>query len=273
LHQAKGELEKALEVLQMLEQTLQRRDFTLTARQVSLRLAVDDVDGAARLIAPLLEILGGSHYSQQLPLIAQEAFKLYLARIYIAQGEFEQANQTLNEIQATVEPGQRFGRLMEVHLLRALADQKQNAGVISPEAVDHLGRALDLAEPAGFVLLILEEGPALIPLLDAVIDRQDTPDRLREYARKLLNAFVGDGVDTPRLPGEAAGLIESLTPREMEVLQLVAAGDSNQAIADQLVITVRTVKKHLTNILGKLEASNRTQAVAHARELGLLSSD
>jgi LuxR family maltose regulon positive regulatory protein len=273
LHQAKGELEKALEVLQTLEQTLQRRDFTLTARQVSLRLAVDDVDGASRLIASLLEILGGSHYSQRLPLIAQEAFKLYLARIYIAQEEFGQANQVLDEIQATVEPGQRFGRLMEVYLLRALAGQKQNEGDVTPEAVDHLERALDLAEHDGFVLLLLEEGPALIPLLEAVIERQDTPSRLKQYAQKLLT-FAGEGESAaPHLLGEADGLIESLTPREMEVLQLVAAGESNQAIADQLVITVRTVKKHLTNILGKLEASNRTQAVARARELGLLYPD
>ena len=64
-----------------------------------------------------------------------------------------------------------------------------------------------------------------------------------------------------------------MTPRELEVLQLIAAGDSNQTIADKLVITVRTVKKHTGNIYGKLNASSRIQAVARARELGLLSTD
>ena len=255
LHQASGELEKALEMLQRLEQTLQRRDFTLTIRQVSLRLAMGDIDGASRLEVPSLD----SAYSQQLPLIAKEAFKLCLARIYIGQEEVEKANRVLDEVQATVEPGQRDGRLMEVYLLRALVSE----GAISPD----LERALELAESAGFVLLLLEEGPALVPLLEAVT----TPDRLSQYAKKLLSAFEGDS--GTYLTGEADGLIESLTPREMEVLQLVAAGESNQAIADQLVITVRTVKKHLTNILGKLEASNRTQAVARARELGLIISD
>jgi LuxR family maltose regulon positive regulatory protein len=67
--------------------------------------------------------------------------------------------------------------------------------------------------------------------------------------------------------------IESLTPRETEVLQLIAAGDSNQRIADKLVITLSAVKKHTGNIFNKLNVNSRTQAIARARQLGLLSSD
>jgi LuxR family maltose regulon positive regulatory protein len=59
----------------------------------------------------------------------------------------------------------------------------------------------------------------------------------------------------------------------MEVLQLIASGDSNKTIADKLVITVRTVKKHNSNIYGKLNVSSRVQAVARARQLGLLPTD
>ena len=162
---------------------------------------------------------------------------------------------------------------MEVHLLQALALQKQKAGNISSEAIACLERALDLAEPAGFVLLFLEEGPGLIPLLNAVVDQRAAASRLK-YARKLLNAFAGIGKPATSLPpGEVAGLVEPLTPRELEVLQLITVGDSNQMIADKLVITVRTVKKHTSNIYGKLSASSRTQAVARARELGLLPAD
>jgi LuxR family maltose regulon positive regulatory protein len=96
------------------------------------------------------------------------------------------------------------------------------------------------------------------------------PSRLK-YVRKLLNAFAGIGKPAASLPpSEAVGLVEPLTPRELEVLQLITAGDSNLMIADKLVITVRTVKKHTSNIYGKLSASSRTQAVARARELGLL---
>ena len=68
-------------------------------------------------------------------------------------------------------------------------------------------------------------------------------------------------------------LIATLTNRELEVLQLIAAGNSNQAIAEKLVITLSAVKKHSTNIFGKLNVNSRTQAVAHARQLGLLSTD
>ena len=66
------------------------------------------------------------------------------------------------------------------------------------------------------------------------------------------------------------GLIEPLTNRELEVLRLIALGDSNQMIAGKLVITISAVKKHTGNIFGKLNVSNRTQAVARARQLNLL---
>jgi LuxR family transcriptional regulator, maltose regulon positive regulatory protein len=67
-----------------------------------------------------------------------------------------------------------------------------------------------------------------------------------------------------------AGLIEPLSARELEVLGLLAAGKPNQAIAEELVVTLETVKSHVAHILGKLGVANRTQAVVRARELGLL---
>jgi LuxR family maltose regulon positive regulatory protein len=274
LHQAKGELEEAIKTLHMLEQTIQRMDFTLTAQQVASRLAIGDVEGASSLATPLLEILGESYYAQKLPRIAEEAFKLSLARIYIAEGELEKAVQLLGEIQATVEPGMRFGRLMEVYLLRARTIQKQEDGRISSNAISYLEQALELGEPAGFATLFLEEGPTLIPLLKAVLAHQAAPERIKKYARKLLEAFDRPGKPSTHRPGiEATNLVERLTPREMEVLELLAVGDSNQTIADKLVITVRTVKKHTSNIYGKLGASSRIQAVARAHELGLLAAD
>jgi ATP/maltotriose-dependent transcriptional regulator MalT len=67
-----------------------------------------------------------------------------------------------------------------------------------------------------------------------------------------------------------AGLVEPLTAREVEVLRLLAAGAPNRAIAEQLVVSLETVKKHLSHLFDKLGVANRTQAVARARELGLL---
>jgi LuxR family maltose regulon positive regulatory protein len=274
LLQAKGELEESLKVFLSLEQTFKRREFTLMARQVSIRLAIGDLAGASNLAPALLEILGESSYAQQLPLIAAESFKLSLARIYIAQEEIDKANQLLDEIQITVEPGMRYGRLMEVYLLRALALQKSDSGIIPADAVTNLERALDLAEAPGFVVLLLEEGPALIPLLNAVVAHQTAPGRIKRYARKLLNAFGEIGKPAAlRSAVKSMALVEQLTRREMEVLELLAAGDSNQTIAEKLFITVRTVKKHTSNIYGKLNTSSRTQAVARARKLGLLPAD
>ncbi len=75
----------------------------------------------------------------------------------------------LDSVQSTVEPGGRYGRLLEVHLLRSLTFLKQNNGLVTPEALAYLEQAVALAEPAGMVLLFVEEGRELIPLLNAVV--------------------------------------------------------------------------------------------------------
>ncbi len=104
-----------------------------------------------------------------------------------------------------------------------------------------------------------------------------------DYVQKLLNAFLGR-VDADKVPANGVGqppgkneassaLVEPLTPRELEVLELICAGNSNQAIADQLVIAVKTVKKHTGNILGKLGVTSRAQAMVKAHQLGLLPKD
>src|SRR5439155_15988962 len=95
------------------------------------------------------------------------------------------------------------------------------------------------------------------------------------YLARLNRAFdtaaTRSESDPRRGSDPAPGIVEPLTNRELEVLQMLAAGQSNQAIADRLVITLDTVKKHVTHLLGKLGAANRTEAVARARELGLIS--
>jgi LuxR family maltose regulon positive regulatory protein len=90
---------------------------------------------------------------------------------------------------------------------------------------------------------------------------------------RLQRALTAPGVapDAGRGRGPAVpGLVDQLTSRELEVLKMLAAGQSNQAIASQLVVTLDTVKKHVSHVLGKLGAANRTEAVARARELSLI---
>ena len=93
-----------------------------------------------------------------------------------------------------------------------------------------------------------------------------------DYARRLLVAFGGSDDSNLPHPSQPRGesLAESLTPRELEILRLVAVGMQNQAIADHLVISLPTVKRHIANVYGKLDVGTRTAAVARATELGLL---
>ncbi len=274
LRQAKGDLTGALEEIQVPQQIQRVDNFNLVTRQIQIALAEKDINHAKHLAAPLTKMIDRDPDTIQMPLLFFEILEAVIARVYLARGEFEKALHLLDRLQATAGPGKRAGRLIEVYLLTALAYQKQNEGVLTPEAIESFEYALALSEPAGYVLLFLEEGPEVMPLLNTVIERSVVSAGVREYAHRLLDAFGMIGKPAaPRLTGEAVGLVEPLTPREMEVLELLAAGDSNQTIAAKLVITLRTVKKHTSNIYGKLNASSRTQAVALARELGLLRTD
>ena len=101
----------------------------------------------------------------------------------------------------------------------------------------------------------------------------DTQAVPRDHLARLLTAFeqAGTPIRPPRRGTVVVpGLIEPLTERELQVLGLLADGRSNKTIADELVITLDTVKRHVTHVLDKLGAANRTQAVARARALGLL---
>ncbi len=95
-----------------------------------------------------------------------------------------------------------------------------------------------------------------------------------DFLARLMRACGGN--DTMQGPGRGAaaampGLVEPLTAREMEVLRLLAAGATNHAVAGELVVSLDTAKKHVSHVLGKLGAANRTEAVARARQLGLIA--
>jgi LuxR family maltose regulon positive regulatory protein len=126
-----------------------------------------------------------------------------------------------------------------------------------------LFQAVQFGSTQGFLRTFIDAGEGLQPLLQELALRGIS----LEYVRKILSASeVQPG---PR-PSAQAALIEPLSDREIEVLRLVATGFSNREIAAKLFLSLGTVKSHIHNIYGKLDARNRTQAVSRARELELL---
>ena len=144
-------------------------------------------------------------------------------------------------------------------------------------AVAALAETLTLACPQGYVRVFADEGPPMAALLARLIAAQRSGGTAAEVPLGCLawlqRAFgAQDIVPDAGRGGITAvpGLVEQLTSRELEVLEMLAAGRSNQDIAGQLVVTLDTVKKHVSHVLGKLGAANRTEAVARARELSLI---
>jgi LuxR family maltose regulon positive regulatory protein len=161
--------------------------------------------------------------------------------------------------------------VIEILTLTALAQNSLGKTML---AINSLRSALALAEPNGYVRTFVDAGQPMAVLLIQARAQGMMPD----YIRRLLEAFPADhtrsiqGADragSPRARLAAAELVEPLSERELDVLQLMAGGASNQDIADSLIIAFTTAKKHVGNILRKLGVDNRTQAVAKGRELGL----
>ena len=204
----------------------------------------------------------------------REPAYLLLVRVLLAQDRPGPALTLLQRLLATAASQGRAGNVIEIQALRALAlaARGDHAG-----ALRALAEALTLACPQGYVRVFADEGAPMRALLTRLsAARKDQPPPARDidpdYLAGLLRACGQAGAAPPSRRAAAAlpGMAEPLTDREVEVLRLLAAGRSNQRIAHELVVTLDTVKKHVTHVLGKLGAANRTEAVARARQLGLI---
>ena len=201
--------------------------------------------------------------------------KLVLIRVWLTTTEPMLALAVIDELSTVVATRQWTQWLIALHALRALAYQQQGDGAA---AAQRLHQALTLAQPQGFIRTFVDLGEGMRSLLMAlhptVLDAG-----LKSYIARLLAAFSSSPAhaSVPPVKTQAPpptpnrqNLIEPLSARELEILRLVNDGLSNSEIADKIIVTVGTVKKHLNNIFGKLGAGSRTQALVRAREVKLL---
>jgi LuxR family maltose regulon positive regulatory protein len=198
------------------------------------------------------------------------------ARALVAQGKAGAALAALATRDRQAEAQAWPDEQLRVRVLQALAYQ---ALAETGQALDRLREALALAEPGGFVRLFVDEGAPMGRLLAEAAARGIRP----EYVGKLLAAvgaepqpaLAASPAETDRSEASAARtpvppLIEPLSQRELEVLRLMAQGLSNSEISERLFLALSTVKGHNQRIFDKLHVQRRTEAVARARELGLI---
>jgi LuxR family maltose regulon positive regulatory protein len=134
--------------------------------------------------------------------------------------------------------------------------------------LDVLAQAVELAAPDGYRRTFLDEGPAVVPLLKEV--RGTAPAFVADLLSRTRGTVPPQNRSGELRTVEGVGVVEPLTETQRRILGLISTGMSNQQVADKLFITVGTTKWHLNQIFGRLQARNRTEAVARARQLALL---
>lgn len=272
----RGEVEAAFATLARLEQKAEhdgakRFQAMIAAKRAHLHLQQGDMTAVIQ-------------WTEEWNVSVEEAFRLssqvdphefeYLvfARVLIAQGRYDQARSLLDRLFWAAHTAQRDARAIEIQILQALNEQAQGAVTRS---LAHTEQALTQAISQRYIRVFADEGEPMKTLLSRVRPKER---HMQIYVQAILDACQSPGL-TPMLPARGSSeaaqskrqpLLAPLSERELEALRLLAVGSTNAAIAQQLVIAPGTVKRHISNILSKLGVANRTQAVAHAREIGIL---
>jgi LuxR family maltose regulon positive regulatory protein len=251
-----------------------------------LKLVRGDVDGAATLLAQAEQAARQHNFMHRMPEVAavqalmllrqgnlsaaaelaqQYELPMIQARVLLSQGNPSAALAVLGLYRQQVEAKNWQDERLKVIVLQAVA---YHAHCEKDKAVQILNDALALAEPGGFIRLFVDEGSPMAQLLSEAAAR----GIMTNYIGRLLVAFGSDAQrseDKPDLP-PAQPLIAPLNQRELDVLRLIAQGFSNREIGERLFLALSTVKGHTRIIFDKLQVQRRTEAVARARELGLL---
>ncbi|HKY44697.1 MAG TPA: LuxR C-terminal-related transcriptional regulator [Pyrinomonadaceae bacterium] len=214
------------------------------------------------------------------PDYSKEISHFVLARWLIATGKAKQALPLLNRLLTAAQKASRIRHVIQILVMQALAHQTLGS---EADALKSLEKALVLAQPESYIRTFIDEGEPLSKLLLELLKQKgkkwetEKPEML-QYVVKLKELFAPSGpVPTAKIPVLAANEAlpwwyaeDPLSERELEVLQHVARGLSNQEIADKLFLSAGTVKRHMSNIYQKLDVHSRTQALERARTLKVL---
>lgn len=216
----------------------------------------------------VLVLLHQGHVAAAAHLAQKHELPVSQARVHLAQGEATAALTLLEPLREQAEVKGWEDERLQVMVLQAVALHAQGEKI---KAVQLLVEALTIAQSGGCIRTFVDEGIPMRRLLREAV----THERMPNYAGKLLEEFEeerlnGESKSGPRQVRTDKSLIEPLSTRELEILQLIAQGLSNHEISGRLFLALSTVKGHNRSIFDKLQVKRRTEAVARARDLGLL---
>jgi LuxR family maltose regulon positive regulatory protein len=259
LEQVRGNPEEAREAMRRAEQLDSehplppQRSILVKSDLARLWLAQGNLERLSQLIKK-----DGLRVKDEIPYQRAPEYVILL-RVLLARGDYEDTLALSERLLRQAETAGRTGLVIEILILSALAYQGKKD---SDRALKALERALSLARPEGYVRQFLDEGEPMTILL------------CQAQSRKVGTGYEADLLSSiGTIPGMTQPsmqlLVEPLTTRELEVLKLIEAGASNQDISEKLVISIPTVKRHISNIYAKLGVTSRTQAIAIGKELRL----
>ncbi|WP_417514938.1 LuxR C-terminal-related transcriptional regulator [Marinobacter sp.] len=260
---SEGRFQDAIEFLEDAEQTgRKRREQIVFEPPASAALLARCLLAAGQTTQARRSMDSLESYPATNPL-NREQNRISLARLLIAEGSLEKALDLLETLIPEAERNEHVRHLVEARLVYgealALKNQEQNSR-------EQFERAVTLAAEAGFLRLFAEESPRLRNLLLEVPGLNTSGSWQRSVQSLLKSQKALTKPDSTQ-----SFLAEPLSQRELEVLELINAGHANKDIAARMGVAPATVKAHIRNIYGKLEVGRRTEALARARQLGLLA--